>query len=174
MQGYTAYMAPAGAGLGVGFVIRSPRAQRNKPTLFPVLRVSFPSPRCGILETRQHGIRISIIAAYAPTAASVKDHRAFWDTVDETIREARGRVILLGDLNAQIPSRVRMDPPNENGQALQNLAQQRNMCFRSLQFDQHPTHKLWTWRGNLPDEKKPRIIDYIISSEEHALDTTAT
>ena len=63
---------------------------------------------------------------------------------------AQGRVILLGDFNAQIPNRVRTDDPNENGEALLLLADAHNLTFSSLSFRKSTPH-IWTWRGHVQD-----------------------
>ena len=156
---------------GVGFIVRSQLTKnRRGPDSYPhVYRVAFPKPRCALLETRQNKVRVTIVAGYAPHSGSSPEDRAnFWSNLHACLSMARGRVFLLGDFNAQIPSRVRSDPPNENGEALQLLADSFGLTFSSLSFRKRPSH-MWTWRGHIPD-RLPRVLDYIMAEATHSND----
>ena len=156
---------------GVGFAVRSAlHKNRRTPDSFPrVLRVHFPHPRCGLLETRQNKVRVSVVAGYAPHSGSPPEDRAtFWANLHATIAMAKGRVLLLGDFNAHFPNQVRSDEANENGEALQLLAAACNLSFSSLSFRKNST-RLWTWRGHVPD-RLPRILDYVLTASAHSKD----
>ncbi len=176
LQGYRCIFTQCARGdAGVGFVIRdhigaSDRLNPRHSISPPVLRTHFYGSRCGLLETKQNGIRISIVVGYAPTnPKTVEERTSFWEDVNQALGQAKGRIMLAGDFNAQIPNRVLQDPLNENGEALQNVALQHSLCFRSLQF-RKPKAKLWTWVGHLESLKRPRVLDYILYQENHDRD----
>ena len=176
LKGYRCIFAQSARGeAGVGFVVRDHIGAENRQNPRhsvspPVLRVRFFGSRCGLLETKQSRIRVSLVVAYAPTnPKTVEERAAFWGEVHRAVAQAKGRVILLGDFNAQVPNRVLPDPPNENGTALQNVAAQHSLCFRSLEF-RKPKAKSWTWVGHLETLKRPRVLDYILCQQDHARD----
>jgi hypothetical protein len=126
---------------GVGFMVR--RSGPNPPR---VCHVEFPSTRLGVLKVQWKRTKVNIVGAYAPTEGHLMEvKRPFWDKLSEVLSSIGDRYIIMGDLNAHLPSRVDHKAPNDNGRLLSELLQQHELSICNIDEDK-PKRMSWTWK----------------------------
>lgn len=132
---------------GVGVLVDSTIFEKN------TYSVSFHADRIMTLRFKNNRITYSVVCAYAPTTnGGVVSRDDFWCKVEEVCAHAKGRIVLLGDLNAHVADNNRIaghSRTNENGKSLTELCASADLFIHNLDPNYQKSNlrrDLWTWR----------------------------
>jgi ribonuclease HI len=161
---------------GVGVAIRLGRVKQSTLSCKQGVREDGrPSDRILVLRAELNGIGYSFIGAYSPVESSDGGTAdAFYSDLSATWAQARGRRMILGDLNARVPSRVWRMPPNNNGERLLEFVHDHDVLIGNLLFPKR-WQSMWTMRDpfhNVPGTTKRRCLlnDYALVTKRFRAD----
>ena len=163
---FTGTCGPYATG-GCGFAVNDEVMKEHGIT---ITEVTHYNERLSEMNCLQGDHKITLLSAYAPCSThNDQEVEEYFEFLTATTRRVRGRVLVLGDMNAHIPSEVDMAKMNRNGQHLQDMASELGMVILNRQF-RKPVNKMWTWQGDTAVFSGKRVNDYVMTREENQRD----